>query len=107
MGTEQTPDLTDESRAGQFFSAESRHSTVSPWRKVRSFLGNLVSSAFTSAAPSWPPVDIVLVDLSTGFVVKRWHEGGDAATALLGILSDDLTTMRRDEFIEKWDVPAA
>ena len=106
MAAEETPDLTDESRAGQFFSAESRHSTVSPLRKVRSFLANLVLSAFSGPA-TWPPVDIVLVDLSTGSVVRRWHEGGEEAAALLRILSDDLTTMRPDEFIEKWDVPAA
>ena len=56
---------------------------------------------------SWPPVDIVVVDLSTGFVVKRWHEGGDEAAGLLRISNDDLITMPRDEFIEKWDVPSA
>ena len=106
MATEETPELTDDSRAGQFFSADSRHSTVSPWRKVRSFLGNLMLSAFGGPA-SWPPVDIVLVDLSTGLVVKRWHEGGEEAAGLLRLLSDDLTTRPRDEFIEKWDVPAA
>ena len=105
MAAEGTPHLTDESPAGQFFRAESRDSSVSPWRKVRSFLVNLVSSAFTGPA-TWPPVDIVLVDVSTGAVVRRWHEGGEDAAGLLNILRDDLSTMRADDFIQKWDVPA-
>ena len=106
MATEETGGLTAELPAEQFFSAESRPSTVSPWRKMRSFLGNLMLSAFSGPA-SWPPVDIVLVDLSTGSVVRRWHEGGEEAARLLTLLSDDLATMRRDEFVQKWDVPAA
>ncbi len=75
MAVEETPHLAEESRAGHFFRAQLRHSTYSPWRKVRSFLGNLVLSAFTGPG-TWPPVDIVLVDLSTGLVVRRWQEGG-------------------------------
>lgn len=104
MAAEETADPTDGSRAGQFFRAESRHSTLSPWRKVRSFLANLVFSAFAGPA-TWPPVDIVLVDLSSSLVVRRWHEGGEEAAGLLRVLTDDLTTMRPDEFIDKWDVP--
>ena len=106
MAPEETSYFTDETRAEHLFRAEQRHSTVSSWRKVRSFAGNLVSSAFLVEPTSWPPVDIVLVDLSTGLVVRRWHEGGGAAAELLRVLSDDLITMAPDEFIEKWDVPA-
>jgi hypothetical protein len=106
MAAEETPDVTDETRAEHFFRAESQHSTVSLWRKVRSFIANLVSSSFSGPA-SWPPVDVVLVDLSTGLVVRRWHEGGEEAVGLLRVLSDDLTTMAPNDFIEKWDVPAA
>ena len=105
MAPDETSYFTDETRAERFFRAEPRHSTVSSWRKVRSFVGNLVSSAFFGPA-TWPPVDIVLVDLSTGLVVRRWHEGGGEAAELLRVLSDDLITMAPDEFIEKWDVLA-
>ena len=104
MAAEDAPDRTDGSRAGQLFRVESRHSTLSLWRKGRSFLANLVLSAFSGPA-TWPPVDIVLVELSSSLVVRRWHEGGEEAAGLLRLLSDDLTTMRPDEFIEKWDVP--
>ncbi len=103
MTAEETPDLTH--RAEHFFRAESRHSTVSRLRKVRSFVGNLVLSALTGPS-TWPPVDIVLVDLSTDLVVQRWHEGGEQAAGLLRLLTDDLTTMTPDEFIEKWGFPA-
>jgi hypothetical protein len=102
---EETSYLTDETRAEHLFCAEPRHSTVSSWRKVQSFVVNLVSSAYFGPA-TWPPVDIVLVDLSTGEVVRRWHEGGGEAAELLRVLSDDLLTMAPDEFIEKWDVTA-
>ena len=98
---EDTADLANGSRAGQLFRAESRHSTLSPWRKVLSFLANLVFSA----SATWPPVDIVLVNLSSSLVVRRWHEGGEEAACLLRLLTDDLTTMIPDEFIDKWDVP--
>jgi hypothetical protein len=101
-----TNDLADEARAGQFFRVESQGSTISASRKVRSFLANLVSSAVQLTAPTtWPPVDIVLLELSTGLVVRRWHEGGEDAASLLMILNDDLITMRPEKFIEKWDVP--
>ncbi len=103
MAAEETPDLTD--RAERFFRAESRHSTLSRLKKVRSFVRNLVLSALTGPS-TWPPVDIVLVDLSTGLVVRRWHEGGEDAAGLLRLLSDDLATMAPDEFIEKWQLPA-
>ncbi len=105
MAGDETPDLTAESRAGECFRVESRDSTVSPSRKVRSFLANLLLSAL-SGPTTWPPVDIVLVDLSTGFVVRRWHEGGEEAAGLLRVLNDDLITMPPEEFVEKWDVPA-
>lgn len=104
MAAEESADLTDGSRAGQFFQAESRHSTLSPWRKVRSFLANLMLSAFAGPA-TWPPVDIVLVDLSSSLVVRRWHAGGEEAAGLFRLLSDDLTSMHPTEFIDKWDVP--
>lgn len=106
MAADETPDLTAESRAEEFFRVESRDSTVSRSRKVRSFLANLLLSALTGPT-TWPPVDIVLVDLSTGFVARRWHEGGEEAAGLLRILSDDLITLPAKEFIEKWDVPLA
>jgi hypothetical protein len=104
MAAEEAAFPTDGSEAGQRFRVESRHSTLSPWRKVRSFLVNLVSCAFAGPA-TWPPVDIVLVDLANSLVVRRWHEGGEQAAGLLGLLSDDLTTMRPDEFIDTWGVP--
>jgi len=105
MTAEESSDLTGETRAEDLFRAESRHSTVSSSRKIRSFVGNLVTSAFAGPA-TWPPVDIVLVEISTGLVVRRWHEGGEQAAALLALLNDDLITMAPEEFIEKWDVPA-
>lgn len=104
MAAEESPDPIDEPRAGLFYRAESRHSTLSGWRKVRSFLSNVALSAFAGPA-TWPPVDIVLVDLSSGLVVRHWHEGGEEAAGLLRLLSDDLATLRPEEFIEKWDVP--
>lgn len=106
MAADETPDLTAGSRAGEFFLVESRDSTVSPSQKIRTFLANLLLSALTGPT-TWPPVDIVLVDLFTGFVVRRWHEGGEEAAGLLRILRDDLITMPAKEFIEKWDVPLA
>jgi hypothetical protein len=96
--------MPDESRAVQFFRAESRHTSVSSGRKIRSFLANLAASAL-SGPVTWPPVDIVLVDLSTGLVVRRWHEGGEEAAGLLRLLNDDLSALRADEFIDKWDIP--
>ena len=102
MAAADTPGPPD--RAGHFFRAESRHSTLPLLRKVRSLVGNLVLSALTGPT-TWPPVDIVVVDLSSGLVVRRWHEGGEEAAALLRVLSDDLVTMAPDEFIEKWDLP--
>ena len=104
MAAEETSDLTNDTRAEQCFRAESRHSTLSPWRKGGLFVSNLVSSVFTGSA-TWPPVDIVLVELSTGSVVRRWHEGGEEAAGLLRVLSDDLVTMAPDAFIDKWDLP--
>ena len=104
MAAEDTPDLTDETRAEHVFRAESRPSSVSPWRKLRSFVGNLALTAF-SGPVTWPPVDVVVVDRSTGLVVRRWHEGGDEAATLLGVLRDDLSTMAPGEFIDKWDLP--
>jgi hypothetical protein len=100
------PDSADESRAAHVFRAETRHSTVSTWRKLRSFVANLAASAF-SGPVSWPPVDVVLVDIATGAVVRRWHEGGEEAAGLLRLLNDDLSAMGADEFIDKWDVPVA
>ena len=100
MAAEGTPDT----RADHLFRVESQPSTVSSLRKVRSFIANLVLSLFSGPA-TWPPVDVVLVELSTGVVVRRWHEGGEEAAGLLSVLSDDLATMAPDTFIEKWDVP--
>ena len=104
MAAQENPDGDEAMRAEQVFRAESRHSTLSPWRKGRSLVVNLVLSVFSGPA-SWPPVDIVLEDLATGRVVRRWHEGGDEAVSLLGILRDDLVTMTPDAFMAKWDVP--
>lgn len=105
MTAEGTADRADEARAGHRFGAESRHSTASRWRWVRSFLGNVASSVIAGPA-TWPPVDIVVVELSTGSVVRRWHDGGEEAAGLLRGLNDDLLTLSPDEFIEKWDLPA-
>jgi hypothetical protein len=51
-------------------------------------------------------VDVVLVDVSTGLVLRRWHEGGDEAAGLLSVLTDDLMALTPEQFIEKWDFPA-
>ena len=82
---------------------EARPSTVSGFKKVRSFAVNAVLAAF-SGPVSWPPVDIVLIDEVSGETVRTWHEGGDAASLLTAVLNEDLAEMTLDDFAEKWDL---
>ena len=93
-----------EVRAADRFRVESRPSTISLSKKVRTFVLNLFSAAVTGPA-TWPPVDVVLIDESTKGVVKTWHEGGEEASRLVTVLEEDLVGMSLDDFVEKWDVP--
>lgn len=83
---------------------DARPTTVSTSKRVRAFVGNLFLAVITGPS-TWPPVDVVLVDESTGRALKTWHEGGAGASLLIEVLNEDLAKMTLDEFVEKWDVP--
>ncbi len=98
----------DDQVAGGRLRAETRASSLSAGKRARSFAGNLLGELVNlGAAGSWPPVDVVLIDVATGRTVKTWHEGGADASVLLSVLQEDLAKMPYGEFVEKWDIPSA
>ena len=90
-------------RAGERLRVEARPSSISGWRRTRSYVLNLLA-ALISGPVSWPPVDIVLIDLPTGRILKTWYEGGDDASIMLSVLNEELAEMPYGEFLEKWDI---
>ena len=92
-------------RAGERLRVETRPSSISGWRRKKSHALNLLSAIFWGPV-RWPPVDIVLIDLATGRILKTWYEGGDDAAIMLSVLNEELAEMTYGEFLEKWKVAA-
>jgi hypothetical protein len=91
--------------ASERFQVESRRTTLSVGRKVRTLVANLLAGGFAGLTLNWPPIDVVLLDSATGGVVKRWQEHGNGAAALMATLNEDLAGMTLDDFVKKWDIP--
>jgi hypothetical protein len=99
-------------RAGKWLRVEIRPSSLSARRRARSYLLHFLDQLFTGPHGVTPRVDVVLVDVPTGHIVKTWHEGGKATVddvddvpILLSVLQEELAEMSYREFVEKWDVP--
>ena len=54
---------------------------------VRSLAGNLLAAVTVGSTPTWPPVDVVVVDVSTNRTLRVWHEGGEEAATLMSVLN--------------------
>ena len=101
-------------RAGEWLRVEIRPSSLSAGRRARSYLLHLLDQLFTGPHGITPRVDVVLVDMPTGRIVKTWHEGGkatvddvDDVSILRSVLEEELAEMSYGEFVEKWDLPSA
>ncbi len=99
-------------RAGEWLRVEIRPSSLSAGRRARSYLLHFLDQLFTGPHGITPRVDVVLVDVPTGRIVKTWHEGGkailedvDDVPILLSVLEEELAEMSYGEFVEKWEVP--
>lgn len=62
---------------------ESRRPQISAGKWVRSLVGNLLAAVPVGIPPTWPPVDVIVVDVSTNRTPRVWHEGGEEAASLM------------------------
>ncbi len=91
--------------AAECFRVETRRTTLSPGRWVRTFVANAATAALALQTLNWPPTDVVVVDRMTGTDRRRWQEYGSGAALLVEQLNEDIGTMDLVAFAEKWDVP--
>ncbi len=72
-------------------------------RQTGTFLvGNLLAAVTLGIAPTWPPVDVIIVDVSTNRTLPVWREGGEEGATLMSVLNEDLNSMRLEVFLEEW-----
>ncbi len=88
--------------AAHSLRVESRRPKISAGKWVRSLAGNLLAAVTVGSTPTWPPVDVIVVDVSTNRTLRVWHEGGEEAATLMSVLNEDLNSMRLEVFLEEW-----
>ena len=88
--------------AASSLRVESRRPKMSAGRWVRSLVGNLLGAVTLGITPTWPPVDVIIVDVSTNRTLRVWHEGGEEGARLMSVLNADLNSMRLEVFLEEW-----
>ena len=73
----------DDMPAASSLRVESRRPQISAGKWVRSLVGNLLAAVTVGITPTWPPVDVIVVDVSTNRTLRVWHEGGEGAASLM------------------------
>jgi hypothetical protein len=101
-GLARGPVTGDDMLAASSFGVESRRPKISAGKWVRSLAGNLLAAVTVGSTPTWPPVDVIVVDISTNRTLRVWHEGGEEAATLMSVLNEDLNSMRPEVFLEEW-----
>ena len=69
---------------------------------MRSLVGDLLAAVTVESTPTWPPVDVIVVDVSTSRTLCVWHPVGEEAASLTSVLNEDLNSMRLEVFLEEW-----
>jgi hypothetical protein len=62
-----------------------------------------VVSAYVDIGPGIAK-DVVIIEIATGHVLKRWNERGSEAVVLLNVLRKDLERLSLASFTQEWSL---